>query len=127
MFLLTLIVWIFCYVMDMRLDAQATVLVAVAILALVSAVRWLWSCAHAEKGAKVRIVPGLLPLIALPLAGAAAPLTVVCSVDDPVVGPRQPVKASVLGARQRPGRALRVEGERWIARPDEHGDGGVES
>jgi hypothetical protein len=50
-----------------------------------------------EERHKVRIVPGLLALIALPLAGAATPLTVVCSVDDPVVGPRQPVKASVLG------------------------------
>jgi hypothetical protein len=51
-FLLTFIVWIFFYVMDMRLDAQATVLVAVAILALVSAVRWLWLRAHAKRGTK---------------------------------------------------------------------------
>jgi hypothetical protein len=44
----------------------------------------------------MRIVRGLLVLIALPLAGAAAPQAVVCSVDDPVVGPRQPVKADVF-------------------------------
>ncbi len=51
-FLLAFIVWIFFYVMDMRLDAQATVLVAVVMLALVSAVRWLWLRAHAKNGTK---------------------------------------------------------------------------
>src|ERR1019366_8495087 len=49
-----------------------------------------------EERHKVRIVPRLLALIALPLLSAAAQLTVVCSVDDPVVGLRQPVKANVL-------------------------------
>jgi hypothetical protein len=51
-FVLTFIVWIFFYVMDMRLNAPTTVLVAVVMLALVSAVRWLWLRAHAKRGTK---------------------------------------------------------------------------
>jgi protein-S-isoprenylcysteine O-methyltransferase Ste14 len=51
-FLLTFIVWIFFYVMDMRLNPPATVLVAAVMLALVGAVRWLWSRAHAKRGTK---------------------------------------------------------------------------
>jgi membrane protein DedA with SNARE-associated domain len=51
-FLLTFIVWIFFYVMDMQLDAKSTTLVAVVMLALVIAARWLWSRVRQRGGIK---------------------------------------------------------------------------
>jgi hypothetical protein len=44
----------------------------------------------------MRVIPASLLLVALASAAAAAPLDVVCSLDNPVAGPRQPVKATVL-------------------------------
>ena len=51
-FLLTFIVWIFFYAMDMQLNAKSTTLVAVVMLALVIVARWLWSRARPHGGTK---------------------------------------------------------------------------
>ena len=44
----------------------------------------------------MKVIPASLALIALASTAAADPLAVVCSLDNPVTGPRQPVKATVF-------------------------------
>jgi membrane protein DedA with SNARE-associated domain len=53
--LLTLAVWVFFYVEQMKLDEGSTAVVALAVTILVVAAQWIWSRVHRTRDEKSRV------------------------------------------------------------------------